>query len=96
MLRVLRTPTFQNWYDRLRDVEAKARIDVRIDRMSLGNLGDTRSVAGPIMEARIHHGPGYRIYFLRRHNQIIILLCGGDKSSQRRDIERAKQIAAEV
>lgn len=80
----------------LRDVEAKARITVRIRRLSLGNFGDVKPVGSGVSELRIHHGPGYRIYLVRRGSKLVILLCGGDKSGQDRDIARAKELAKEV
>ncbi len=96
MFEVLRTSVFQDWYDSLGDVRGKARIDSRIDRITLGNLGDVKPVGAGVMEARVHHGPGYRIYFVRRRRMVIILLCGGDKGSQRRDIAKARTLALEV
>ena len=92
MFEVRQTPEYATWYSRLRDVQAKARIDVRIRRVSLGNLGDAKFFGG-IGELRIDHGPGYRVYFLRRDGTVIILLCGGDKSTQASDIALAKTIA---
>ena len=95
MIEVIRSETFSRWLGRLRDRKAAARIRTRIDRVALGNIGDTRSVGGGISELRINYGPGYRLYYTRRGEDMIILLCGGDKDSQRRDIERAKEIAIE-
>lgn len=82
---------FEAWVNRLRDRRAQAAIDNRIRRLSLGNLGDYRLIDEGIGELKIDIGPGYRVYFRRIGQQIILLLCGGDKRSQRRDIERAKQ-----
>ena len=96
MKTVLRTSTFADWLDGLRDPRAKARILVRIDRMQDGNPGDVAPVGEGVSEARIHHGPGYRLYFVERGNALIILLCGGDKSSQARDIAMAKRLAKEI
>ena len=79
----------------LRDIRAVARIQARIDRMSLGNSGDAKPVGAGISEMRIDYGPGYRVYYMRRGPIVIILLCGGDKSSQQQDIETAKALAAE-
>ncbi|WHA41806.1 type II toxin-antitoxin system RelE/ParE family toxin [Agrobacterium larrymoorei] len=95
MIRIRKTNIFSDWFTSLRDRRAQARIQVRIDRLSLGLLGDVKFFDG-IGEMRIDYGPGYRVYFMRRQNEIVILLCGGDKGSQTRDIERAIKIAAEV
>lgn len=95
MIRIRKTNIFSDWFTSLRDRRAQARIQVRIDRLSLGLLGDVKFFDG-IGEMRIDYGPGYRVYFTRRQHEIVILLCGGDKGSQTRDIERAIKIAAEV
>lgn len=95
MIRIRKTNIFSDWFTSLRDKRAQAKIQVRIDRLSLGLLGDVKFFDG-IGEMRIDYGPGYRVYFTRRQNEIVILLCGGDKGSQTRDIERAVKIAAEV
>ncbi|WP_288426217.1 type II toxin-antitoxin system RelE/ParE family toxin [uncultured Agrobacterium sp.] len=95
MIRIRKTNIFSDWFTSLRDKRAQAKIQVRIDRLSLGLLGDVKFFDG-IGEMRIDYGPGYRVYFTRRQNEIVILLCGGDKGSQTRDIERAIKIAAEV
>lgn len=80
----------------LKDVRARTRIAVRIDRLADGNPGDVKSVGERVSEMRIDYGPGYRLYFTRRGQQLVILLCGGDKASQDRDIERAKPMAKDV
>lgn len=80
---------FQEWFRNLRDREARVRIRVRLDRVVLGNLGDVKSVGRGVSELRITYGSGYRIYFGRDGNRIVILLCGGDKRTQRQDIEDA-------
>jgi probable addiction module killer protein len=80
---------FADWLGSLRDVRAKARILTRIDRMESGNLGDSKAVRESVCEMRIHYGPGYRVYFARVGEVIMLLLCGGDKSTQSADIERA-------
>jgi putative addiction module killer protein len=77
----------------LKDREARARILVRITRLAAGNAGDVKPVGSGISEMRIAHGPGYRVYYMRRGSQLVILLCGGDKSTQSQDIKRAKAIA---
>jgi putative addiction module killer protein len=89
MIEVRQTKAFSAWLHRLRDANAAARIVARIRRMEQGNPGDTRSVGKGIVEMRIAYGPGYRIYYLHRGAQIVILLCGGDKRTQRQDIEQA-------
>lgn len=80
----------------LRDHRAKARIAARIDRLAFGNLGDVISVGAGVSEMRIHYGPGYRVYFYRHGMTLAILLCGGDKSTQAKDIKRAKTIANQL
>jgi putative addiction module killer protein len=90
------TEAFEQWLMRLRDIRAKARILVRLDAARLGNLGDTRSLGDGVSEMRIDVGAGYRVYFTRRRQILIVLLCGGDKSSQQRDISRAKRLAMEI
>jgi len=83
-----RTP-FSEWFDSLRDLKAKAKIKQRLDRVNSGNLGDYRSAGEGVCELRIDYGPGYRIYFGQMGTRIVILLCGGDKSTQNQDIRRA-------
>ena len=87
---------FQRWIDCLRDVRAVARIAARIDRLALGNPGDVKPVGEGVSELRVDHGPGYRVYFIRRGSEVIVLLCGWDKGSQDRDIAAAKALAREV
>jgi putative addiction module killer protein len=95
MLRLKQTETYRKWERRLKDERARAAIASRLDRLGFGLIGDAAPVGSGISELRIHHGPGYRIYFCRRAGEVIILLCGGDKSSQERDIATAKRLAAE-
>jgi len=95
-LDVVRTPTFERWLGRLRDNRARAVIARRIDRVAEGNLGDVRSVGEGVSELRVDSGPGYRIYFTRRGDTLVVLLCAGDKDSQDRDIARAKALAKEI
>lgn len=89
------TETFRKWRMRLRDERVRALIASRLDRLAFGHFGDAEPVGQGISELRIHYGPGYRIYFHRRGNTIIVLLCGGDKSTQAGDIKAAKRLAAE-
>jgi len=93
---VRQTEAFADWLTGLRDRRARARILDRIVRIGGGNLGDVAPVGEGVSEARVHYGPGYRLYFIRRGEELIVLLCGGDKSTQARDIERAKTLANEV
>ena len=93
---VRQTEEFRDWLDRLRDQRAQVRIAARIRHAETGNLGDCKSVGGGVSEMRVDVGPGYRVYFTRRGRVVIILLCGGDKSSQSRDIRRAQRIAIEI
>lgn len=93
MIEVRQTPEYEAWFEKLRDLQAKTRILARIRRLSLGNLGDVKSVGEGVSELRITYGPGYRVYVKQMADVVVILLVGGDKSSQKRDIERAKQLA---
>ncbi len=96
MTEVRQTEEFQNWFDELRDLRAGDRIVARIKRLTLGNLGDVKPVGEGVSELRIDYGPGYRLYFIQRGSELIILLCGGSKNTQSKDIERAKKLAKEV
>lgn len=96
MYAVFRTEEFSDWLHGLHDRTAAGLIVKRIARMGTGNLGDVKNIGDGVSEARIFFGPGYRLYFTRRDSAIIILLCGGDKSSQDRDIERARLLVKEV
>ena len=87
------TRRYADWFDRLRDRRAKARIDARLRRFSLGNPGDVKSVGDGVQELRIDYGPGYRVYFTRVGDLVVILLAGGDKSTQQADIDAAKRLA---
>ena len=95
MYHLRQTEIFAKWLGGLRDAKAKARILVRLESARLGNLGDTRTLGGGVREMRVHVGPGYRVYFAQRHGAVL-LLCGGAKSSQARDIERARRMLAEL
>jgi putative addiction module killer protein len=93
VIEVRETAIFRRWLDRLRDENARHRIAVRIRRLAEGNSGDAKSVGGAISELRIDYGPGYRIYFTRRGEQLILLLVGGDKRTQWQDIATARKLA---
>ena len=93
MVEVRQTEEFSGWLNRLRDANAVARIVGRIRRVETGNPGDTRGVGHGILQMRIDYGPGYRIYYVHRGAQIVILLCGGDKRTQPKDIKRAEKLA---
>jgi putative addiction module killer protein len=95
MIEVRQTEVFSRWFAGLADHIA-ARILARIRRLEIGDAGDVKSVGGGVSELRIDYGPGYRLYFTRRGNTLVILLCGGDKKSQSRDIAKARQMAKEV
>jgi putative addiction module killer protein len=92
MVLIRKTNLFMKWLTELRDQKAIARIQIRIDRLALGNPGDVRPVGSGISEMRIDYGPGYRVYFSQRGSEIVILLCGGDKTTQTSDIEKAKRV----
>ncbi|SER67347.1 type II toxin-antitoxin system RelE/ParE family toxin [Rhizobium sp. NFR03] len=96
MIEVRQTPVFAKWVGDLRDHNAVARIVTRIRRIETGNFGDVKPVGEGVSELRIPYGPGYRIYFLQQGRQVVILLCGGDKSSQAKDIVEAKKLAKEI
>jgi putative addiction module killer protein len=95
VVEVIRSGVFAKWLDGLGDGTARARIAARIDRLAFGNFGDAEPVGEGLSELRIHYGPGYRVYFMRRGRSLVILLCGGDKSSQKRDIAAARAMAKE-
>ena len=93
MIELKQTETFRKWWTGLRDKRALGIILSRLDRLAYGHVGDAEPVGDGISELRIHCGPGYRVYFQRRGNTLIVLLCGGDKSKQAKDIKRAKRLA---
>ena len=93
MIEIRKTEHFANWLDNLRDIQAKARVLVRIERLASGNAGDVKPVGEGVSEMRINYGPGYRVYFIQRGSELTILLAGGDKSSQSRDIKAAVRLA---
>lgn len=95
MIEIRKTEQFSEWFLALRDRLARARIQARIDRMELGNFGDAAPVGEGVSELRIHYGPGYRVYFMQKSRELVILLGGGDKSTQDRDIQTAPRLARE-
>ena len=92
-MRVKKTDEYRDWLDRLRDQAGRARILVRVDRLIHGNPGDHRNLQGGVSELKIDFGPGYRVYYTQRGDQLLLLLIGGDKSSQAKDIAKAQQLA---
>lgn len=96
MIHIRQTETYRKWFLKLKDQKAKARIDIRIRRLSLGNAGDVKPVGSGVSELRITYGPGYRVYYVQKGSELIVLLAGGDKSSQTTDIENAKKLAADL
>lgn len=93
MLEVVESATYRNWFADLRDLHVRARIDARIRRLALGNPGQHRGLKDGVNELKIDVGPGYRVYYAQRGRTLVILLCGGDKSTQRADIRKAQRIA---
>jgi putative addiction module killer protein len=93
MIEIRETDVYHEWFETLKDKRAKARIDVRIRRVSLGNFGDVKPVGKGVSELRIIYGPGYRVYFTQHGNTLVILLCGGEKSTQAKDIQQAYELA---
>jgi putative addiction module killer protein len=96
MYEIRQTETYADWFSNLRDRQARARIDVRIRRLSLGNPGDVKPVGEGVSELRIDYGPGYRVYFIQRGTTVIVLLAGGDKRTQNSDIQSALALARTV
>jgi putative addiction module killer protein len=94
MVEVQKTDEFDEWLSSLADQKAQAKIASRIERLGYGNPGDVKPVGGGISEIRVSYGPGYRVYFKQTGKTVVLLLCGGDKSTQEKDIKRAKEIAA--
>lgn len=95
-MRVLMTEVYRDWIDALKDRAARARIQVRVDRLAHGNPGQHRRLAGGVAELKVDVGPGYRVYYTERGGELIVLLAGGSKSSQQKDIELAKALAANL
>lgn len=96
MIQIQQTEAYAKWFSKLRDRVARARIDIRIRRLSLGNAGDAKPVGDGVSELRVDYGPGYRIYFIQRGEVVIVLLAGGDKSTQDKDIRNAKVLAKDL
>lgn len=96
MIEVRQTETYRKWFGNLKDRTARARIDIRIRRLSLGNPGDAKPVGKGVSELRIDYGPGYRVYFVQKGKTIVILLCGGDKSTQKSDVQKAHALAEQT
>jgi putative addiction module killer protein len=93
MVEIKKTDVYARWLDNLRDIRARARVLARVERLAAGNPGDVKSVGEGVSEMRIDYGPGYRVYFTRHGNEIVILLAGGDKSTQNADIKTAQELA---
>ena len=96
MIEIRKTDVFARWLDGLEDLRARARIQVRIERLAAGNPGDVKPAGEGVSELRIDYGPGYRVYFKRRGRELIILLAGGDKTSQAKDIKKAQRLARDL
>jgi len=93
-MEIIKSSVYEAWLAGLRDRTARAKIEIRVRRLGLGNPGDVKPVGGGISEMRINYGPGYRVYYLQHGTITVVLLCGGDKSTQDRDVEHAKEIAS--
>ena len=93
---IRQTDSYKRWFSKLRDSRARARIDIRIRRVALGNFGDSKAVGSGVSELRIDYGPGYRVYFTFIEKEIVVLLAGGDKSTQQSDFRKAKELASEL
>ena len=96
MVEIRQTETYVQWFNTLRDRQARARIDIRIRRLSMGNPGDVKPVGKGVSELRIDYGAGYRVYFVQRGDTLIVLLAGGDKRTQQQDIQTALDLAQEL
>jgi len=95
MVEIIKSDIFDRWLRKLRDPQAKARVEMRVRRLSLGNAGDVQPIGKGLSEMRIDYGPGYRVYYMQRTNVLIVLLCGGDKRTQQKDIVKARKLAEE-
>lgn len=96
MIEIRKTEIFAKWLDHLRDIQGRARIQARIERLAAGNPGDVQPVGEGVSELRINYGPGYRVYFMKRGQKLIILLAGGNKSTQAKDIKLALRLASNL
>jgi putative addiction module killer protein len=96
VIEIRKTDVFAHWLDGLKDLRARARIQARVERLAAGNPGDVKAAGEGVSELRIDYGPGYRVYFKRRGRRLIVLLAGGDKSSQAKDIKKAQQLARDL
>ena len=96
MLQIRKTETFARWLDGLRDIRARARVQIRIERLAAGNAGDVEPVGEGVSELRIDYGPGYRVYFKKHGREVVILLAGGDKRTQSADIKTALRLARDL
>jgi putative addiction module killer protein len=96
MMDIRKTDEFSKWLDGLNDIQARARVLVRIERLAMGNPGDVKAVSEGVSELRIHYGPGYRVYYKQRGSELVFLLAGGDKGSQSRDIKTALRLARDL
>ena len=92
MLQIKKTEYFSKWHANLKDARARAKINLRIEQVKLGNFGDFKFVGEGIYEMRIHYGPGYRLYYTKKGDIVVLLLAGGDKSTQQKDIDKAKEL----
>lgn len=92
MIRIKTTIIYEKWFSKIKDITARVKIDRRIERLKMGNFGDVKSVGEGVSELRIDYGQGYRIYFTKQGEVIVLLLCGGDKSTQEKDIKKAKEM----
>lgn len=95
MVEIIKSDTFDRWLRKLRDPQAKARVEMRIRRLSLGNAGDVQPIGEGLSEMRVDYGPGYRVYFKQQSSVLVLLLCAGDKRTQQKDIAKAREIAAQ-
>lgn len=95
MVEIIKSDTFDRWLRKLRDPQARARVEMRIRRLSLGNAGDVQPIGEGLSEMRIDYGPGYRVYYMQQSKVLVLLLCGGDKRTQQKDIAKARKIADE-